>query len=471
MSLATATVDAYQLITLVAHADLGRLAQAVEMAFFFRRLPPDRGYVLACGQRAIVEHAEQMHLSAAELDAICAHPTLGPRLRERPALRAALAAVDGFVGEIDAVPEGTPVFAGAGRREDGAPLLVEGRPVTIYPPLLNVRCDLVLGKLLETPWLQRLNHQSMVASKAARIVDAAAGRPVLELGARRTQGEASLDAAWAASVAGCAGTSNVAAWLRFGIPAVGTMDHFYVQAAEEAGVPTEESERRAFAAFDRVYGGEAVYLVDTYDTARGIANAVRASEGRLRGIRIDSNVTPATVEAARARLTELGCARAQIFVSDGLDERRVARLGAADGFGVGEQITCSPDAAAGIGAVAKLTVNGYGRATMKLARGSGKMTLPGRLAAHRYADHDLVALAGEPVPAGGRPLLAPLWRDRAPVVREPARAALERARGIAQAGRAALPEAVRRLEDPAPWPLVASDRLVALIEARVREAA
>jgi len=272
-------------------------------------------------------------------------------------------------------------------------------------------------------------------------------------------------------VAGCAGSSNIAAWMEYGIPAVGTMDHFYVQAAEEPGLGVDESERRAFAAFDRVYGKEAIYLVDTYDTARGIKNAVRGSEGRLAGIRIDSNVTPATIEAARSLLRDLGSGDARIIVSDGLDEDRVARLHLADAFGVGEQITCSPDAATGIGAVAKLTVNGYGRATMKLARGSGKMTLPGRLAAYRSADHDLIALAAEPPPRGGRALLAPLWRGAGPVRPGDARAALADAREVARAGLASLPAAVRRLDEPAAWPLVASDALVELIAERVKEAA
>ena len=427
--------------------------------------------MIACGQQSIIEQARQLRYASEELDALAKHPSIGPRLIERPAVRAALAALDGFTGEIDAVPEGTPVFAGPGHRSDGSPLLVDGKPVTLYTPILQVRCSMVLGKLIETPWLQRLNHQSMIASKASRIVEAAAGKPVFEFGARRTQSAASIDAAWASSVAGCAGSSNIAAWMAYGIPAVGTMDHFYVQAAEEPALGVDESERRAFAAFDRVYGKEAIYLVDTYDTARGIKNAVRASEGRLAGIRIDSNVTPATIEAARSILRDLGCGDARIIVSDGLDEDRVARLHLADAFGVGEQITCSPDAATGIGAVAKLTVNGYGRATMKLARGSGKMTLPGRLAAYRYDDHDLVALAEEPPPSGGRALLAPLWRGAGPVRPGDARAALAAAREVARAGVASLPAGVRRIDEPAAWPLVASDALVELVAQRVKEAA
>ena len=471
MSEQTTTVDAYQLTTLIAHADAGRLVQSVAMTAFFRKLPANRGYVVACGQRSIVEHAQQMCFSREELDTLLVHPVIGQRLRARPAILAALLSLDGFSGEIDAVPEGMPVFAGPGRRSDGTPLLVEGRPLTLYAPLLSIRCDMLLAKLVETPWLSRLNHQSMVASKASRVVSAAGEKPVLELGARRTQSQAAIDAAWAAAVAGCAGTSNIAAWMRYGIPSVGTMDHFFVQASEEPGLSTDESEHRAFAAFHATYGTSATYLVDTYDTVRGIRNAVRASDKQLGGIRIDSNVTVATVAQARALLDELGAPHAKIIVSDGLDEAKVARLDGADGFGVGEQITCSPDSATGVGAVAKLTVNGYGRVTMKLSRGSAKMTLPGRIAAWRYGDHDLVAIEGEPVPAGGRALLEPLWRGGGPVVEEAAATALERARATCKRELAALPAGVRDLAGPAPYPLVASDALVDLVASRVKEAA
>ncbi|MEO6950252.1 MAG: hypothetical protein ABI321_00460 [Polyangia bacterium] len=471
MSEQTLTVDAYQLTTLIAHADAGRLEQHMAMTAFFRKLPVNRGYVVACGQRSIVEHARQMRVTKEEFDVLFTHPIIGERLRSRPAIVSALSALDGFVGEIDAVPEGLPVFAGPGRRSDGTPLLVDGRPLTLYAPLLSIRTDMLLAKMIETPWLSRLNHQSMVASKASRVVIAAKGKPVLEFGARRTQTQAGIDAAWAAAVAGCTGTSNMAAWMRYGIPAVGTMDHSFVQASEEPGLSTDESERRAFAAFHATYGASATYLVDTYDTVRGIRNAVRASNKQLGGIRIDSNVTVATVAQARALLDELGAPHAKIIVSDGLDEMKVARLDGADGFGVGEQITCSPDSATGVGAVAKLTVNGYGRATMKLSRGSAKMTLPGRIAAWRYADHDLVAIDGEAVPAGGRALLEPLWRGRGPVVEEPAAAALHRAHAVCRRELAALPAGVRDLASPEPYPLVASDALVDLVSSRVKEAA
>jgi nicotinate phosphoribosyltransferase len=477
MSLATLTLDAYQLTTLVAHADAGRIDDQLAMAFFFRKLPRQRNYIIFCGLRSILEHAAQMRLDGDELQALLDNPLLGPPLRQRPLVMSKLQEVDGFVGEIDALPEGTPAFAGPAWRSDGQAWHVDGAPVTIYTPLIQVRTDLLRAKLIETPWLGRINYMSMVASKAARVVAAAAGKPVLEFGARRAHPAAALDAAYAAFLAGCSATSNVAAMKCYGIPISGTMDHFYVQAAEHAGESPRQSERAAFAGFQRAFPDSAFMLVDTYDTEGGIREAVAASDGKLSGIRLDSNVTPETVARARALLDELGATHARILVSDGLDEWRVAALSGADGFGVGENISCVPDAAAGIGAVAKLTVNGYGKVTMKIARGTGKATLPGQLQVHRYADHDLVALEDEAVPSGGRALLQPVWRGRDLVAALPS---LSQSREATRVAVTRLPAALQALESPPPpeqsnapppWPLVASDGLVATVERLMHDAA
>ena len=483
MSVETLTVDAYQLTTLVAHADAGRVTSPVAMAFFFRKLPRHRNYVLFCGLRAILAHAAAMRISEDEATALLADPLLGPALAARPQLVAALRALDGFEGEIDALPEGTPAFAGPALRSDGKPFVVGETRIGIYTPLLQVRTDLLRAKLIETPWLGRMNHMSMVASKAARIVEAARGKPVLEFGARRTHPAAAIDASYAAYLAGCAATSNVAALLRHGVPISGTMDHFFVQASEQIGERWPDSERAAFTLFFRAFPDHSIMLVDTYATEEGIRHAVTATAGQLSGVRLDSNVTTQTVARARQLLDELGAPQAKIIVSDGLDEFRVAALPGADGYGVGENISCSPDAAVGVGAVAKLTVNGYGKLTMKLARGTGKATLPGELAVYRFADHDLVALAGEAVASHGHNLLQPVWRGRA-ALPQPSLAA---SRQYARASIEALPPALRALGEPtaaggegardawtatAPpaWPLVASDGLVAKVEQLMKDA-
>jgi nicotinate phosphoribosyltransferase len=470
MTLATLGIDAYQLTTLVAHADAGRLDHRVAMSFFFRKLPRARNFVVFAGLRAVLDHAAQMRFDEAELAALRTHPLLGPALDAHPAVMDALRALDGFEGDIDAIPEGTLAYAGPGVRTDGTPLEVAGAPLQLYIPLMQVKTDMVRAKLLETPWLGYVNHMSMIASKAARVVMAAAGKPVFEFGARRTHPAAAVDASYAAYVGGTDATSNLAAFARYGVPAVGTMDHFAVQAAERVGVAVETTEGEFYAAFTRLFPSAATLLVDTYDTDRGLRDAVRATQGRVTGVRIDSNVTPGSIAHARSVLDGLGAQHVKIYVSDGLDEHRVRELfPVADGFGVGENISCSPDAATGVGAVAKLVVNGYGKVTMKLAKGTGKATLPGELQAWRASDHDLLALAGEAGPAGAAPLLEPVWRGRAEVRELPP---IADSRAYVKRQIAALPEAARAL-GAAPEPrrkIVASDALVALISKLTKEA-
>ncbi len=469
MSLRTLGVDAYQLSTLIAHHDLGRSAQRVGMAFFFRRLPKFRNHVVFCGLRQILEHAAQMAFTHEEIDALLLHPMLGPALAKRPELLETLRALDGFEGDIDALADGTLAFAGPALRTDGTPLVVAGAPLSIYIPLLQVKTDMVRAKLIETPWLGFINHLSMVASKAARIVSVAGGKPVLEFGTRRTHPDAAVDASYAAYIAGCSGTSNLAAYTRHGIPAVGTMDHFAIQASEKNGESIFETEREFYATFTGIFPDHGTLLVDTYSTERGLRNAVEATNGKLTGVRIDSNVSVASMQSARKILDDLGAPHVKIFVSDGLDEVRVRELAPyVDGFGVGENITCSPDAATGVSAVAKLTVNGYGKVTMKLAKGSGKATLPGELQAYRYADHDLVTLAHEAAPAGGEALLAPVWRGRALAKSQ---ATLDATRSHVKAQLAWLSPELRAPEVHAPpRRIVASDGLVAEVARLTKEA-
>ena len=475
MTLPTLGIDAYQLTTLLTHADEGRLDHEVSMAFFFRRMPKHRGFVLFSGLRRILEHAAQMSLDEGELDTLQDHAAIGPALRARPEVVARLRALRGFHGSIDAMPEGSVAFAGPASRTDGSPLIVAGAPLSIYTPLLQVRTDLLRAKLLETPWLGFVNHMSMVASKAARVVMAAGGRSVMEFGQRRTHPAAALDASWAAWVAGINATSNVAAFARWRVTTTGTMDHFAIQAAERPGVSRAETERAFFAAYARTFPGvPTTMLVDTYDTDRGIRHAVLACPNDTLGaIRIDSNVNPESILRARRLLAELGSPSTKIYVSDGLDEHRVAELRElVDGFGVGENVVCSPDAAVGVGAVAKLVVNGYGATTMKVAHGTGKATLPGELQVWRFGDHDLVALAREPSPSqGARAMLAPVWRGDAPVQETSAMAHLAAARAHARTEIEALPPALRALDDPPPArKLIASDALVREIERLVGEA-
>lgn len=414
-------IDLYQLTSLVDHHASGRTDVPVTMAFFSRRLPrsphtgnPVRGYLLWAGLSRCLDYLESARFDDDQIAKLLAHPVLGPALAEQPELVERLRTWT-FTGRIRSPREGTPLLAGPARRPDGRPLDVEGVRPAAYCPYLEVQTDLLSAKLIETPLLSIINHMTMVATKASQVVRAAqklpGDRAVLEFGQRRTHPEAAVDAALAAYIGGCAGTSNVEAHLRHGVPISGTMDHFAIQAWEQEGVPRHESELAFFRSFASRYEGADVLLVDTYDTFgehTGIRNAVRASAGGPYGIRIDSAITRENILRARALLDELGARQTRIYVSGGMDEHAIEALGDApiDGYGVGERIVTSPDAPVGVGAVAKLSIIGD-RPTMKLSRGSGKATLPGRLQIWRGPEGDRVGLAHDP--PSGEPLLLPVW--------------------------------------------------------------
>lgn len=388
-------VDLYQIATLFAHQhiDPTRIDQRVQMSFFSRKVPNNRNYIMFVGLRSIIEHMKQFdHGTISEMIwALSKHPMIGPVLSKHADVFANLRFDD---YNLMSMQEGTLAFAGPGYREDGSLFTVNNHTVNIYEPYMQVETSFVLSKLIETPWLSYINYESMVASKAARVVSAANGKPVLEFGQRRTHPKAAIEASYAAYIAGCAGTSNVAAFVKYGIPAVGTMDHFAVMASERGD--KNDAEKSFFKGFAEVFPNEATLLVDTYNTEEGIKNAISATNGKLKAIRIDSNVSNQTVGRARTILNENGCAHVKIFVSDGLNEQKVQELSnCADGFGVGENITCSPDAATGVGAVGKLTINGYGKNTIKISHGSGKMTLPGPVQIYRTKEKDTICLLGE----------------------------------------------------------------------------
>jgi nicotinate phosphoribosyltransferase len=351
---------------------------------------------------------------------------------------------------VDAIPEGTVVFAGE--------------------PLVRVTAPRIEGQLLETLLLNQLNFQTAVATKAARIVlSIGSGLPdrdgrLIDFSPRRDHGvDAAMKAARSAAIAGAGGTSNVAAAMRYGLTAVGTMAHSYVMSFEH--------EQDAFRAFMEDVPGNAVMLVDTYDTLEGVRRAIaaaRESGVALAGVRIDSGDLLSTSRAARVLLDEAGITEAVIVASGDLDELRIARLVAAgapiDRWGVGTDLGTSRDAPA-VGGVYKLVADSLGgegwRGTSKLS--PDKATVPG--AKQVWRRHDAGQMAGDVIGAederpAGEPLLAPAMRagERVSPV------SLEEMRDQARAQLSALPAPLRtpdrdRPEDP--YPVRYSSRLLA----------
>ena len=440
-------LDLYQLTSMVPHWDADMANTPVTMSFFSRRLPkdlqdqPTRGYLLWVGLRRCLEWLADMRFEEGRIETLMSHPMLGPALKARPQFVDALRGWR-FNGLIDAPPEGTPIWAGRAVDTDGNPIDVNGVRPAAQTPYLVIQTDLLTAKLIETPLLSIINHMTMVASKASRVVDAAGGRAVLEFGSRRTHPQAAVDAAYAAYIAGCAGTSNVEAHHRYGIPVLGTMDHFAIQSWEQDGVPRHETEEAFFRSFHAAFPESSILLVDTYDSygpLTGIPSAVRATQGQLKGIRLDSLISAENIRRARAMLDELNASHARIVVSGGMDENSIAALADApvDAFGVGERIVTSPDSPVGVGAVGKLCEVG-GKPTMKMSRGSGKATLPGRVQVYRHDGTDTVAAHDEVLP--GVPLLQRVWTENGPIaLPQPADV-----KAYARASIDALPDTFRR---------------------------
>ncbi len=420
---------------------------AATFSVFVRRLPPGRSFLVAAGLEDALAFLAGFRFTAAGLDYL---RSLG---RFEPAFLAYLADLR-FTGDVRAVPEGTVVFADE--------------------PLLEVTAPIIEAQLVETAVLNLCHFQTVVASKAARAVLAARGRPVVEFGLRRAPGlDGGMKAARCAFIAGAAMSSNVLAGLAYGIPPTGTMAHSYVTAFAE--------ESASFRAFTRSFPKDAVLLLDTYDTlaaarrAAEVGKELAARGGRLAGVRLDSGDIAALSKEVRRILDEAGLGDVKIFASGGLDEDQIERVLAQgapiDAFGVGTRMDVAADAPY-LDMAYKL-VTYAGRNVLKTSE--GKKTWTGEKQVYRFRGptgafaHDLVALRDEPAPdPAAEPLLQPVMRAGRPLAPPPPLAAV-RARCAAQL--AALPDEVRRLRDPAPYPVRFSERLVALqraVEAEVR---
>ncbi|MFD9128515.1 nicotinate phosphoribosyltransferase [Kitasatospora sp. NPDC059571] len=421
--------DLYEVTMAHSYLAEGMTAPAT-FSLFVRRLPPGRGFLVAAGLEPVLDHLARCRVDAGDVAAFA--DALHRPVRELEPLLGL-----GFTGEVRAVPEGRIVLAGE--------------------PLLEVTAPLPEAQLVESFVLNQVCHQTAVASKAARCVLAAAGRPVVDFSLRRTHGlQAAEQAARLGALVGFAGTSNVAAARAYGLPAVGTMAHSYIEAFGD--------EAAAFRAFIRSHPGPVTLLVDTYDTVRGVAVAARVlTESGLHegcAVRLDSGDLGALAFAARRILDGAGLPHVRISASGGLDEytiRGLVRSGAPiDLFAVGTLVGVSADAPY-LDAAYKL-VDYDGRPMMKLS--AGKATAPGAKQVFRGPGcADTVALREEPAPPGAEALLEQVMAGGR---RTGPPRTLARARAAFAADLAELPAAARRTDSPRPPTAAVSPRLARL---------
>ena len=420
--------DLYELTMLQAYWAEGMRGSGV-FSLFFRKPPANRNVVLACGQEHAAVMARKIRFPRAQLDRLA---TIGMFqdgfLRWLEEFR--------FSGEILTMPEGTPVFP--------------------HEPLLEVRAPVAEAQLLETLIMNLVTTETVLASKALRVVLAAGDRPVLDFGMRRMHGtDAALRGVRAYRVAGIRATSNVLGSLRYGLPASGTMAHSFIQAHPD--------ETEAFRTYGRLYPGTTL-LVDTYDTLTAVDKVitlVRDEGVNIGAIRLDSGDLLELSTRARERLDAAGLERIKIVVSGGLDEWKIQGLlsdGAPiDSFGVGTDMGAAVDSPS-LDLAYKLTeYDGEPR----LKNAPGKKLNPGPKQVWRFAgadgcySHD--EITGRDEHRDGEPLLQPVIRDGEPVGEPPD---IATAHDRAWAALARMPEGMRRLEPmDTPYPVHFSEAL------------
>jgi nicotinate phosphoribosyltransferase len=412
--------DLYELTMLQAYF-AEHMTDVGVFSLFVRRLPEQRNYLLACGLDDVLVFLETLRFdqpALAYLDSLGHFSAAFLRYLED--FR--------FTGSVWAVPEGTPVFA--------------------KEPLVEVEAPIAESQLVEAFAMNQIHLQTVLASKAARVVEAAGGRQVVDFGLRRMHGiDAGLKGARAFHVAGVHATSNVAAGQAYGLKVAGTMAHSYIQAHDD--------ERAAFRAFTHLYPAT-VLLVDTYDTLAGIRKVVDLARElgpafHVTGVRLDSGDLRELAVCARRILDEAGLQSVTIFASGGLNEDEIGQLLAAgapiDGFGVGTDMGVSRDAPS-LDIAYKL-VEYAGRGRLKLS--TGKALLPGRKQVFRVerdgvADHDVIGRRDESLP--GRPMLQQVMAGgrRCPA----GQVTLDAARAHAKAERDRLPFRLRSIAPAMP---------------------
>jgi nicotinate phosphoribosyltransferase len=397
-------------------------------SLYVRNLPPSRGFLVAAGQQACLDALESFSFDEDELRYL---RTIGFDEQDVEAFRGVR-----FDGEVWAVAEGRIVHAGE--------------------PIMEITASLPAAQLVETLLLNQVTLHTTVATKAARYRLAAPEKDLVDFAFRRTHGrEAAMAVARDSAIVGFTSTSNVEAARRYGLDVAGTMAHSYIEAFP--------SEIEAFRAYAEDHPERTTFLVDTYDTLQGVANAIEVVQetqltGRL-GIRLDSGDLLELSRGARKLLDEAGLTQVRIFASGGLDELEVQDLVAdgapLDAFGIGTQMGVSADAPF-VDSVYKL-VDIDGRPVLKLS--AGKATAPGRKQAWRGSEGDVLSLRDEPGMTGAEPLLEPVMHDG---VRAGSAPSIEEMRARFDADLVALPAGARPLRDATPVEVRHSDALVAL---------
>ncbi|KAB1643497.1 nicotinate phosphoribosyltransferase [Gulosibacter chungangensis] len=362
--------DHYELTMVDAAMHDGTADRECVFELFARKLPNDRRYGVNAGIGRALELLQHFRFSDAELQFLSDNKVVSPNTIEWLANYK-------FSGSIRGYREGEVYFP--------------------QSPLLEIRSSFAEGVILETLFLSVYNYDSAVASAAARMVSAAGGRPLAEMGSRRTGERSAVAAARAAYIAGFSATSNLEAGRTWGVPTMGTAAHSWTL--------LHESEPEAFKAQVAALGTDTTLLVDTYDVEQGVRNAIAAGGTELGGVRIDSGDLPVQVREVRDQLDDLGAVNTKITVTNDLDEYAIAALAASpvDSYGVGTSVVTGSGAVAS-GMVYKLVArkddSGNWVPVAKASPGKhsvGGLKYPVRRRDNGVASAELLSVGGMPV--------------------------------------------------------------------------
>ncbi len=427
--------DLYELTMAACYHDRSMEEEAV-FSLLVRESSGSRNYFVAAGLADVVSELSNFGFDSGEID----------YLQETGLFREAFLSFLKdlkFTGTLHAMPEGTLFFP--------------------EEPILEVHAPVIEAQVLETYLLNTVGFQTLIASKAARCVEAAKGRPLIDFSMRRTHGlDAGLKVARSSYLAGFSATSNVLAGKLYDIPVSGTMAHSFVMAFN--------SEEEAFSAYEEVFPESAVFLIDTYDTLEGARCAARVGRRmkkqgrRLLGVRLDSGDLAALSKKVRRILDDAGLTEVKVYASSGLDEEKIVDLldreAAIDAFGVGTKMGVSADAPY-MDIVYKM-VHFAGRDVRKTS--PGKVTLAGEKQVFRKFDAsgkwagDIIGLPGETIEAAERLLKKVMQKGKPAEPPESLRAIRERVEKSLQF----LPGRYRSLQRTAPYPVAVSPALAAL---------
>jgi nicotinate phosphoribosyltransferase len=437
--------DFYELTMCASYFDNKNFEPAT-FDLFIRRLPENRSYFLFAGLEQALQYLQSIKFTEEHL----------AYLKNQGFSQDFLDYLRGFrfTGDVCAVPEGTVTFPNE--------------------PLIRVTAPIIEAQLVETFLLNTVNLQTMIATKASRVVHAAKGKTVIEFGLRREQGiDAGMKVARSSYIAGCQGTSNVLAGQVYGIPVFGTMAHSFIMSYPK--------EIDAFRAFAKTFPNKSTLLIDTYDDISGaekaavVAKELEAKGFRLGGVRLDSGDLAQTSKKVRKILDDQGLAYAKIFASGDLDEYKIAELlsnGAQiNAFGVGTKMGTSADRPY-LDVIYKLcetmTADGAFSPIMKLSK--DKITLPGRKQVYRFKnaegnfEKDVIALANEKVQ--GEPLLVKVMEKGKLIYNLPS---LDEIRATASENLSKLPEDYKALTGAPVYPVELSRNLQNLIKTLKRQ--